>query len=183
MNPFKMLEKLPKSTIQWPIISFSQPETTSIFENVLLKNSSIDANILHSANIILKKMLLIKEHLQMSTRKYISRLISTVEWLLAENIILKLELINFKTLLNNRKLQEDIKRLILKRKIVISIKEILKLIEETEVAMKNKKKIIDKSYERPRKIVSKETIMILEENKKEKKISENNNDDENKSKV
>ena len=86
-------------------------------------------------------------------------------------------------MLNNRKLREDAKRLILKRKIVISIKEILKLIEETEVAMKNKKKIIDKSYERPRKIVSKETIMILEENKKEKKISENNNDDENKSKV
>ena len=128
-------------------------------------------------------MLLIKEHLQTPARKYIPRLISTAEWLLAENVILKLELINLKTLLNNRKLREGTKRLILKRKIVISTNEILKLIEETEVAMKNKKKTIVRSHGRSRKIVSEEIIMILEENKNEKKISENDNNDENKSKV
>ena len=183
MDPFKVLEKLPKSTIQRPITPSSQPETTSAFENVLLEDSSIDANALHSANTILKEMLLTKEHLQTPARKYVPRLASTAEWLLAENVILKLELTNLKTLLNNRKLREGAKRLILKGKIVISTKEILKLIEEAEAATKNKKKTTGRPRGRPRKIVPEETIVILEEDKNEKETSEDDSDDEDESKV
>ncbi len=128
-------------------------------------------------------MLLTKEHLQTPARKYVPQLASTAEWLRAENVILKLELTNLKTLLNNRKLREGAKRLILKGKIVISTKEILKLIEEAEAAMKNKKKTTGRPCGRPRKIVPEETIVILEEDKNEKETSEDDSDDEDESKV
>jgi predicted RNA-binding protein with PIN domain len=69
--------------------------------------------------------------------------------------------------------------LILKEKIIISISEILKLIEKIEIAIKNKKKRIDKSCDRLRKNVSKEIIVILEEIKNQNKISEDDNNDDN----
>ena len=85
---------------------------------------------------------------------------------------------NLKALLSNRKSRERVKRLILKGRIVISMTKILKMIEEIEIATKNKKKGIDKSCGRLRKNVSKEFIMILEETKDEEDISGDDSDDE-----
>src|SRR5947207_2822319 len=155
-----IIGKIPKSATQLTTIPSSQAETINPFENILIEDSSINANTLHSANTALKDLLLIKEPLQSPARKYIPRLTSTAEWLLAENVILKLELKNVKTLLNDRKTRKTGKRLILKGRIVISTNEVLTLFEETEVTIQNKKKI-GRSHEKPRKNVVIESIMIL----------------------
>ena len=76
---------------------------TNSFENILLEDSSIDANALHLANIALKEIFLIKEIFQISICKYISQLIFIAKYFLIENIILKFELKNLKELLNKRK--------------------------------------------------------------------------------
>src|SRR5947207_15700013 len=121
---------------------------TNPFENILIEDSSINANILHSANTALKDLLFIKESLQSLMRKYISQLTSIIERLLAENVILKLELKNVKILLNDRKTRKTGKRLILKGRIIISMNKVLILFEEIEVITQNKKKKIDKLYKR-----------------------------------
>ena len=170
--------KILKSATQLTTISFSQAETTNPFENILIEDSSINVNTLHSANTALKDLLFIKEPLQSPARKYIPRLTSIAEWLLAENVILKLELKNVKTLLNDRKTRKTGKRLILKGRIVISTNEVLTLFEETEVATQNKKKKTDRPHERPRKNVVIELIVILEEVEDENEVSEDDSDDE-----
>ena len=81
-------------------------------------------------NIILKNLLFIKEFLQSLINKYISQLISIAKWFLIENVILKLELKNIKTLLNDRKTQKIEKKLILKEKIIISMNKILILLRK-----------------------------------------------------
>src|SRR5947207_944043 len=86
INPSKILDKIPKSMIQLRVMLFSQVETTNPFENILLEGFSIDANILYSANIMSKDLLFSKELLQSPARKYIPRLTSTAERLLAENV-------------------------------------------------------------------------------------------------
>ena len=57
---------------------------------------------------------------------------STIEWLLAENAILRLKLKKYMDMLGSRKARKIGKRLALKEQIVISIEEILKVIEEAE---------------------------------------------------
>ena len=178
INPSKVLDKIPKSATQLTIIPSAQAETTNPFENILIEDSSINANTLHSANIALKNLLFIKEPLQSPARKYIPRLTSTAEWLLAENVILKLELKNVKTLLNDRKTRKTGKRLILKGRIVISTNEVLTLFEEAEAATQNKKKKTGRSRGRPRKNVVIEPIVILEEVEDEEEVSEDDSDEE-----
>ena len=178
MDRLKVLDKLPQSAVQQLFPPSSQSETASSFENVLLEGSSINANTLHSANTALKDLLFIKEPLQSPTCKYIPQLTSTAEWLLAENVILKLELKNVKTLLNNRKTRKTGKRLILKGRIVISMNEVLTLFEEAEATTQNKKKKTGRSHGRPRKNVVIEPIVILEEVEDEDEVSEDDSDDE-----
>ena len=96
--------------------------------------------------------------------------------LLAENVNLKLELKNIKTLLNDRKTRKIEKKLVLKERIVISMNKVLILFEKIEVVIQNKKKKLDKSYERSRKNVVIEFIMISEEVENEERIFE---DDDN----
>ena len=103
---------------------------------------------------------------------------SIAEWLLAENVILKLELKNVKTLLNDRKTRKTGKRLILKGRIIISTNEVLTLFEETKAATQNKKKKTDRPCERLRKNVVIELIVILEEVEDENEVSEDDSDDE-----
>src|SRR5947207_13394917 len=79
INSFKILDKIPKSMIQLRVTLFSQVETTNSFENIFLKDFSIDANILYSANIMSKNLLFIKELLQSSIYKYIPRLTSIMK--------------------------------------------------------------------------------------------------------
>ena len=107
-----------------------------------------------------------------------NRLTSIVEWLLAENVILKLELKNVKTLLNDRKTRKTGKRLILKGRIVISTNKVLTLFEKIEVVTQNKKKKIDRSHGRLRKNVVMESIVILEEVEDEERVSEDDDDEE-----
>ena len=183
INLFKVLDKIPKSATQLTITPFAQTETTNPFENILIEDSSINANTLHSANIALKNLLFIKEPLQSPARKYIPRLTSTAEWLLAENVILKLELKNVKTLLNDRKARKTGKRLILKGRIVISTNEVLGLFEDAEAVTQNKKKKIDRSRGRLRKNVVIESIVILEEVEDEEEIFEDDSDEEEESKL
>ena len=64
---------------------------------------------------------------------------STTEWLLAENVILKLELQQTKAVLGSRKARAGGKWLVLKGKIIISTDEILKAIEEAEAATQAKR--------------------------------------------
>src|SRR5947207_11408521 len=118
-----------------------------------------------------KDLLFIKELLQSSTCKYIPRLTSTAKRLLAENVNLKLELKNVKTLLNDRKTQKIGKRLILKERIVISTNKVLTLFEKIEAITQNKKKKIDRSCGRSRKNVVIESIVILEEVEDEERVS------------
>ena len=90
---------------------------------------------------------------------------------------------NVKILLNDRKTRKTGKRLILKERIVINTNEILNLFEDMEVVIQNKKKKIDRSYERSRKNVVIESIMILEEVEDEEEISEDDNDEEEESEL
>ena len=85
INPSKVLDKIPKSATQLTTTPSPQAEMTNPFENILIEDSSINANTLHSANTALKDLLFIKEPLQSPTCKYIPQLTSTAEWLLAEN--------------------------------------------------------------------------------------------------
>jgi len=171
-----VLEKLPKLRIQQLSTPSAQSETASPFENALLEGSSIDAHALHSANTALKEMLRTKEPLQSPARKYVPRLASTAEWLHAENVILKVELADLKALINNRKSREGAKRVILKGRIVISTSEVVKLFHEAETETKNKKKGTGRPRGRPRKNVSKEPIVILEEAKEAKDEEETSED-------
>ena len=81
--------------------------------------------------------------------------------------------------MSNRKSQEGGKQLILKRRIIVSTSEVLKLIEEAEAVTKNKKKGTGRPCGRPRKSVSKETIVILEEAKDQEETSEDDGNDGN----
>ena len=155
--------KILKSMIQLTIIFFSQAEMINPFENILIKDFLINVNILYLVNITLKNLLFIKEFLQSSIYKYISWLISIIKWLLAENVILKLELKNVKILLNDKKTWKIGKRLILKEKIIINMNEILILFEEIKVITQNKKKKIDKLYKKSRKNIIIKFILILKE--------------------
>ena len=83
---------------------------------------------------------------------------------------------NVKTLLNDKKTRKTGKRLILKGRIVISMNKVLILFEEIEVITQNKKKKIDKLYEKSRKNVIIEFIMILKEIENENEIFEDDND-------
>ena len=162
---------------QLTVTPFSQVETTNPFENILLEGFSIDVNILYSANIMSKDLLFIKELLQSPTRKYIPRLTSTAERLLAENVNLKLELKNVRTLLNDRKTRKIGKRPVLKGRIVISTNKVLTLFEKIEAATQNKKKI-GKSCGRSRKNVVIESIVISEEVENEERVSGDDDDEE-----
>jgi regulator of replication initiation timing len=104
-----------------------------------------------------------KQLLHTPARKFIPRLASTAEWLLAENTILKLELKQCKDVLGSRKVRESGKRLVLKGKIIITTEEILKAIEETEAATQNKRKKTDKPRGRPRKNAAVVPVVTLEE--------------------
>lgn len=85
-----------------------------------------------------------------------------MEWLLAENMILKIELQKSKDVLGSRKAREGGKRLVLKGQTVISTEEILKAIEEAELATENKKKTTGRPRGRPKKITI-VPIVIVEE--------------------
>jgi len=54
-------------------------------------------------------MLLNKEAIQTPARKYIPQLVYIVEWLLVENVILKFELVNLKTLISKKSLERKVK--------------------------------------------------------------------------
>ena len=84
---------------------------------------------------------------------------------------------NVKTLLNDKKTRKIEKRLILKERIIINTNEILILFEKTEITTQNKKKT-NRLYERLKKNIIIESIMILKENKNENEIFEDDNNDE-----
>jgi len=67
--------------------------------------------------------------------------------------------------------------LILKKRIIIRINKILILFEKIKVITQNNKKKIDKSYEKSRKNVIIELIIILKEVKDENEIFEDDNND------
>ena len=102
----------------------------------------------------MNNLLHINQSLQTPIQKYIPQLISIIEWLLAENIILHYEIKKYQDILRTRKEWGKGKRFILKNKIVININEILIAIEiMKKVTQKKKKKIdINKSWNKSRKI-------------------------------
>jgi DDE superfamily endonuclease len=144
MDPSKVLQKLPQVTPESTRPSTptnaaatipAQPITAEDLFNVLPDgHSSIDATTLHAVTTALNDLVRTKQALHTPARKFIPRLASTTQWLLAENAILKLELQQTKAVLGGRKVRTGGKRLVLKGKIVMSTEEILKAIEEAEAA-------------------------------------------------
>ena len=136
---------------------------TNFFENIFIKNSLININILYLVNIILKNLLFIKEFFQSFIYKFISWLILIIKWFFIKNIILKLELKNIKILLNDRKTWKIRKRLILKERIIINMNKILILFKKIKIITQNKKKKIDKLYKKSRKNIIIKFIILLKE--------------------
>lgn len=189
LNPSKVLDKLTStprpqlqlsdgSTILVLVTSSEISESSQPFDNILTDNSTgIDASKLHSANTVLTDLLRINQPLQTPARKFIPRLASTTEWLLAENIILKLELQKSKDMLGTRKAQAAGKRLVLKGKIVISTAEILTAFEKCEAAtLARATKPVGRGRGRPRTIPV-VPIAILEEPKEASETTIDNDPD------
>jgi len=100
MDPSKVINKIFRSKTTSPISStndtsitlieiISTEELFDILEDI---NASIDVRALHSATIALNDLVHTKQALHTLARKFILHLASITEWLLAENVILKLEL-------------------------------------------------------------------------------------------
>jgi hypothetical protein len=104
MDQSQVLQKHPQSVISKSSSQVSQDGTTILddtidlptsdapFDILMDRHSLIDATILHSATTVLNDLVRTKQPLHTLARKFIPRLASTTEWLLAENAILKLEL-------------------------------------------------------------------------------------------
>ena len=118
-----------------------------------------------------------KQPLHTPARKFIPRLASTTEWLLAENVILKFELKKCQDMLGSRKARGRGKRLVLRGKIVVSTEEIIKAVEECESATQNKQKTTGRPRGRPRKDVQVEQIVALEKAADDRETSESGGDD------
>jgi len=171
MDPSKVINKIPRpettslisstdDTSITPTEIISAEELFDILEDM---NALIDARALHSATTALNDLVRTKQALHTPARKFIPRLASTTESLLAENAILKLELKQCKDVLGSRKVRQGGKRLVLKGKIIISTEEILKLIEEAEAVTQNKRKTTGRPRGRPRKNAPIVPIVTLEE--------------------
>jgi hypothetical protein len=181
MNSSKVLDKLisrqlqqrDTSTIPTVVILCTTEETSQTlkpFDNILLDNAAINSIALHSANTALNELLRINQPLHTPARKFIPRLASTTEWLLAEKVISRVELQKSNDLLGARKTRSGGKRLVLKGKIVVSTEEILKLFQEAEAAMAAKAQKSVKPRGRPRKnpvLVPVTPVVILEEREEE----------------
>ena len=104
--------------------------------------------------MILNDLFNINQSLQIPIWKYISQLISIIEWFLAENIILHYEIKRYQDILRTRKEWGKEKRFILKNRIVININKIFIIIEIMKKVIQKKKKKIDinKSWNKSRKI-------------------------------
>jgi regulator of replication initiation timing len=152
MNPSKVLRKIsqfnthPHNTPE----SMLTTNTTPLFD-ILSDNSPIDTTALHSAISALNDLVQLKQSLHTPAHKSIPQLATTAEWLLAENAILRLELKKSQDMLGARKVWEKGNQLVLNGKIVISMEEILKVIEEAEVATAAKKKRTGRPWGRPKK--------------------------------
>ena len=172
INPWKVLVKISRSTSPQDQRPSDGNTLTSIITesatpfDVLSDDSSINATALHSANTALNDLVRTKQLLHTPARKFIPRLASTTEWLLAENAILRLELKKCMDMLGSRKARKIGKRLALKGQIVISTEEILKAIEEAEAATQNKQKKTGRPRGRLRKNASVAPIVTLEEESK-----------------
>ena len=104
MNSTRVLKEFALSvSIDSSLQSETGEDITSSFNDILVTNTPIDAITLHSANITLNDLLRTNQPLQTPVRKYIPRLISTAEWLLAENIILHYEVKRCQDMLRARK--------------------------------------------------------------------------------
>lgn len=165
MNPARVLDKLIQ--LQPELIEPSlQSEATSqnntvSFDNTLATDTPIDATGLHSANTALNGLLQANQPLHTPVRKYIPRLASTAEWLLAENTILHYEVKRCQDLLGARKLRTTGKRNILKGRIVISLDEVVEAIEAAEKATEAKKKVSKGGTGRPRGRPRKNPVVAL----------------------
>jgi hypothetical protein len=186
MNPSKVLDKLTSRQLQQPdtstvpnvVIVCTTLEPGKQFDNILIDNSAINAITLHSANTALNDLVRINQPLHTPARKFIPRLASTTEWLLAENVILRVELQKSNDLLSARKARGGGKRLVLKGKIVINTEEILKLIQEAEAATEAKGKKSGKPRGRPRKnpVVPTVLVVILEKRREDEEDEESDPD-------
>ena len=89
MNPARVLDQFtPSASVDSSLQSEMGQDITPSFNNTLLADTPFDATVLHSANTALVDLLHTNQALNTPAQKYIPRLASTVEWLLAENIIL-----------------------------------------------------------------------------------------------
>jgi hypothetical protein len=184
INPSKVLDKIPppiarpSDQLNPQANGIAIPTTNSAEQfNILSDNDApIDATALHSANSALNDLVHAKQQLHTPARKFIPQLASTTEWLLAENVILKLELQKCKDTLGSRKAGGRGKRLVLKGKIIASTKEILKAVEECEKATQNRKPKTGRPRGRPRKNALVAPVVTLEEATDDEDASESGGD-------
>jgi len=182
MNPARVLDQFPPSASVDSLQSETGQDITPSFNDTLLADTPLDATVLHSANTALVDLLHTNQALNTPARKYIPRLASTAEWLLAENTILHYEVKRCQEMLGARKQRGTGKRLILKGRVVISIDEVLVAIEAAEKASEAKKSVGEKSIKakksvgtgrpqgRPKK--NQEPVIALEDGDEDLEIME-----------
>jgi hypothetical protein len=122
MDLLKVLDKIPQSG---PLLlsnsiyissvpTFEEITVVELFNILVDSHFSINTIVLHLANTALNDLVYSKQPLYTLARKFITYLVSTIEWLLVENTILKLELKLSKDMLGARKAREGRKWLVLK---------------------------------------------------------------------
>jgi hypothetical protein len=170
IDPSKVLEKIRRPDVRQSDSDQPNEDGTASLTttpeqqfNILSDNDPIDVAALHLANSALNDLLRTKQSLHTPARKFIPRLASTAEWLLAENVILKLELQKCKDMLGSRKARGRGKRLVLKGKIIVSTEELLNAVDKCEAVTQNKEKKTGRPQGRPRKNAPVEPVVALEE--------------------
>jgi len=133
IDPVRILQEIEEVTTPPPP---SQPFPVT---PELLTSSPPDAVILHSTNASLKTKIAAAP-LATPVRHHIRRLSGIVEQLLAQNVILRRENTEVRAVLAARKERESDKRKILRGRRMITTEDVVKALEETEAATKDKTK-------------------------------------------
>jgi hypothetical protein len=164
LNPAKLLQKLPESSMPTDTPKADIPETIlESFENILIDDSPPDTERLQSAHRHLKHLCITKQPLNSPVRKYIPQLGAALERALAENIILESELKNCKKVLGERKTRMTGKRAGLKGEVLLTTHNVRLKMRVAAEATKVRKELTGKPRGRPRKNDPPQPIVRSEE--------------------
>ena len=121
------------------VMTASPPSQSLSVSPKLLTHSPPDAIILHSTNASLETKIAATP-LATLVRRHIHRFSEIPKQLTAQNVILRRENAEVRSILAARKERESGKRKILKKRRMITTEDVVKALEETEATMKDKMK-------------------------------------------